>query len=171
MDLLSGYLLFGVRRLSRTPVFVCAVIVSTCAQPSGPDPVEGEIPTERLASEWTSGFEEADRRVIHNPIEWAIVWAKIYENRSPKPPLPSINFSKEQVIVAALGSQPSSGYSISITGATRTVGSITVRVERRSPGSGCGGLTVITHPVDVVKMPRTVGPVVFEETAIVRNCG
>ena len=171
MDLLSGYLLFGVRLLSRASLIVCAAILLACAQPNGPDPVEEEIPIERLASEWSSGFEEAARRVIHNPIEWAIVWAQIYENGSSKPPLPWVNFSKEQVVVAALGRRPSSGYVISVTAASRTGGSTTVRLESRSPGPGCGVLTVITEPVDVVKMPRTVGSVVFEETPRVRSCG
>lgn len=147
------------------------MILSACDQPNGPDPVEGEIPIERLASEWNSGFEEPARRVIRSTIEWGIVWAQIYENRSPKPPLPAIDFSKDQVVVAALGSRPSSGYVISIAGASRAGDAITVRVESRSPGPGCGVLTVMTYPVDVAKMPRTAGPVTFEETPIVKNCG
>lgn len=166
-----GDWLFGARRLSRAPVFMCAVIVSACAQPTGPDSVQGEIPVQPIVSEFYSGFDESERRVIRDAFTWAVVWARIYENRSSKPPLPAIDFSKEQVIVAALGARPSSGFSIRITGASGSGNAINVRFESQSPGPGCGGLTVITHPVTAAKMPRTVGSIVFEETKLVRNCG
>jgi len=169
--LVIGYWLLGTRHLSRATALACAVIVSACAQPTGPDSVQGEIPVQLIASEDNSAFEEADRRVIRDAIAWAIVWERIYENGSSKPPLPVIDFSKEQVVVAALGARPSSGYSLRITGASGSGNAIKVRFESQSPGPGCGVLTTITHPVTVAKMGRTVGSVAFEETPIVRNCG
>ena len=90
--------------------------------------------------------------------------------RRSKPPLPAIDFSKEQVIVAALGARPSSGYSIRITGASGSGNAISVRLESESPGPGCVVLTVMTYPVTVAKMGRTTGSAVFEETKIVKNC-
>ena len=157
--------------LSRATVFVCAVTLSACAQPNGPDSGSEEISVQPIASESNSGFEESDRRVIRDTIEWASVWARIYEPFSLKPPLPAIDFSKEQVVVAALGSRPTSGYVIRITGASGNGNAIKVRLESQSPGSGCVLLTVITHPVAVAKLPRTVGSVAFEETPTVRDCG
>ena len=146
--------LFRTRNLSRASVFVCAVLLSAS-----------------IVSENNSGFDESERRVIRDAIAWAGVWAQIYENGSSKPPLPGIDFSKEQVVVAALGTRPSSGHSIRITGASGSGNAIKVKLESESPGSGCVVLTVITHPVTVAKMGRTVGSVVFEETPIVKNCG
>lgn len=155
----------------RVMALVCVVILSACTQPNGPDPAGPDLPVAPIASESNSGLEDPERRVIRDNIEWAVVWARIYEKRSPKPPLPAIDFSKEQVVLAALGRRPSSGYVIRITGASGTGNAITVKFESQSPGTGCGVLTVETHPVDVVKMGRTVGSVDFEETAIVKNCG
>ena len=158
------------RRLARVTVLMCAVMLSACNQPNGVDLGE-EIPVAPIVAESNSAFEEADRRVIRDTIEWAVVWARIYETRSPKPPLPAIDFSREQVVIAALGKRPSSGYVVRITGASGTSNAIKVRFESQSPGTGCAVLPVMTHPVDVVKMPRTVGSVVFEETPRVRSCG
>ena len=163
--------LFGARRLSRAPVLVCVVIVSACAQPTGPDSVQGEIPVQLIVSESYSGFDEPERLVVRDALAWAFVWTRIYENVSAQPPLPAIDFSKEQVIVAATGARPSSGYSIRITGASGSGNAITVRLESQSPGPGCGVLTVVTHPVTVAKMGRTVESVVFEETPTVKTCG
>jgi hypothetical protein len=153
----------------RAWVLVCAVIVSACGQPTGPDG-QGEIPVQQIVSESNSGFDEPERRVIRDAIAWAIAWARIYENKSSTPLLPQIDFTHEQVVVVALGPRPSTGFSIHITGVSGSGNSIKVSFESQSPGPGCGVLTVMTQPVTVVKMGRTVGSVAFEETAIVRDC-
>ena len=164
-------MLFVVRHLARASVLACGVIVTACAQPNEPDSVEGEIAVERLAFEIYSGFEEADRRVIRNAIEWAMVWTSLNKSHDPQPPRPVINFSTEQIVVAALGARPSTGYSVRVTGASGTGNGVTVRLETQSPGPGCGVLTTVTYPVEISKMPRTAEPVSFEETRVVKNCG
>ena len=164
------YWLFQRRNLSRATALVCALTLSACAQPNGPDAIEGEIAVKRLAYEDFTDFDNADRRVIRTNLEWANVWARLNQFHDPKPALPAIDFSKEQIVFAALGTRPSTGYSIAVTGALGTGDGATVKIENRSPGSGCGGLTVITHPVEVSKMSRT-GPVVFEEIKILKTCG
>ena len=161
--------------MSRASVLVCAAILAACSQPNGPDPLDGEIAVERLhtepyAFEFNSGLAQSERLLIRSTAAWANVWARIYEKRSPKPPLPTIDFSSEQIVVAALGARPTGGYSILVTGASRLSGVITVRVESRSPGEGCGTTTAVTEPVDVARIPRSSGPVLFEETAVVRSC-
>ena len=158
------------RYLPSAMALMCAVFLSACDQPNGPDSTEGEIPVHLIASESFSGFEEPERRVIRDVNAWSAVWGRIYENPSSRPSLPGIDFSKEQVIVASLGARPSSGYSIRITGASGSGNAITVRLESQSPGSGCGVLTVVTYPVTVAKMGRTTGSATFEETKIVKNC-
>lgn len=161
----------GIRQLSRGTALACAVILAACNQPNGPDSDQEEIPVQSIVTEQNSGFVESDRRVIRDAIAWATVWARIYEKASSKPSLPAIDFSKEQVLVAALGSRPSTGYSIRITEASGSGNAIKVKFETQSPGPGCVVLTSITHPVTVAKMGRTVGSAVFEENATVRNCG
>ena len=171
-----GYWLFGTRRLLRATVLVCAVILAACAQPNEPEPVATEIAVERLRAEpysfeFYSGLRAPDRQVIRDVAAWGKVWASIYDNSAFKPPLPDIDFTKDMIVVVALGERSSGGYGILVTGASRANDVISVRIETQSPGSDCGVTLALTHPVDVAKIPRSSAYGQFEETAKIINCG
>jgi hypothetical protein len=86
------------------------------------------------------------------------------------PALPEIDFTKEMVLVAAIGSRPSSGYEVVFTGATEAGDVVTVDVESRIPGPTCVLLPVITAPLDLARIPRRNGAIVFRSTPKVVNC-
>jgi hypothetical protein len=157
----------------RALVIGATLMLASCAGPTDPGPEDLAI--QRLSPdsgsfEYFSGFDASGHRVIRTVLEWSDVWGQIYKNAGTKPPLPTIDFSTEQVVLVALGTRPSSGYAIRLTGASRTGNGVVVRTETESPGAGCGGLTVLTQPIDVARMPRTSGSVDFEETSMVRIC-
>jgi len=161
--------------VSRATLFACALTLSACAQPNAPEPAGTELPVLRLQTEpysleFNSGLRKPERLAIRDVAGWGKVWAEIYEHRGSKPPLPAIDFTKEIVIVAALGERPTGGYSILVTGASRAGNVITVRVESQSPGPGCGVLLSTSEPVDVARIPLSVAHVEFDETAFVRSC-
>jgi len=169
------YWLLGMRKCLRASVVALATAAIACAQPNAPDPAATEIPIQRLraepyAFEFFSGLDESERLLIRNTAAWADVWSRIYARRGEKPALPTVDFAAETIVVVALGQRPSSGYSIIVKNASRAGGVTTVGVESLSPGPGCGGLTVLTHPVDIARIPRLAGFVQFEETAVVRDC-
>ncbi len=151
---------------------IVAVSAAACAQSNGPDGISTEVAIERLRSEpyaleTFSGFNKPEQLVIRDVPAWGAVWAKIYDKRSPTPPLPALDFTKYMIVVAALGDRPSTGYDVLVAGASRTGEIITVRVQR---AGACGAvLTVLTQPVDVAIIPRSVGSVEFEETDVT-NC-
>lgn len=162
-------------KIIRALAIASGVVFSACAQPNGPDPVETEIPIERLRSEafsfsTFSGFHEPERLLMRDASAWSRAWLTIHDRMQPQPPLPDIDFAKDIVVLVALGDRPSTGYHVIVKRASRLGEGITVSIESSSPGPGCGGLTVLTQPVDVAKMPRAVGPVVFVETKVVRDC-
>lgn len=84
------------------------------------------------------------------------------------PPALEIDFSKEMVVVAAMGERPTSGYWIYIDGACEVDGRVEVFVSsvEGSACSGVGQFTVLTYPADGVRLPRTDLPVVFRETRV-----
>src|SRR5262245_26001951 len=101
----------------------CAFVLAGCASPNTPDE-SGDVAIQRLSAsngsfESFNGLDTAESRVIRSTAEWASVWARIYQNRSPQPALPNIDFLNEQVVVVSLGTRPSSGYSIRIAGVSR----------------------------------------------------
>ena len=107
------------------------------------------------------------RQVIKTREEFNDLWKR---RLAPVPPgkwvpsIPEVDFSKEMVVVAAMGERPSSGYGIMIDGACECDGQVEVYVS--SNENACGGavLAVVTAPADAVRLPQTDFPVVFRET-------
>jgi hypothetical protein len=73
------------------------------------------------------------------------------------------------VVIAAMGSQPSSGYSATIESAAERGDAVSIGVLATSPGRGCAGATVITNPVAVVRLTRH-GTVTFVERKQTKDC-
>jgi hypothetical protein len=110
--------------------------------------------------------------IVGDQLTWRGVWSEMYQRVSEVPPLPEIDFSKEEVLVAALGERGSGGYSIVFQGASANdSGGVDVVVQSGSPGKGCAALTVLTQPVDIARIPRVTGAIHFVERTNVSNCG
>ncbi len=128
------------------------------------------ITLRRLSSSPFSGYSEPKRLVVRDSATWADVWEQMWKRQSPGPDLPAIDFGSEMVLVAALGESPSSGYGIVIDSAHATVDQLNVSVRIVSPGTGCGVLTMVTQPVDVVSVSRLDLPVQFVEHRETQKC-
>jgi hypothetical protein len=143
------------------------------AQSSGP---AGEpLTVTRLASEpypFTSfsGLTDSARVVVRDARAWEAIWGEIWRHHIRLPELPAIDFQREMVVVAALGSRRSGGYGILVDGATRTAEGAEVSILKQSPGARCGTTGGITAPVDIARLPRVEGTVRFRERSEVREC-
>ncbi len=98
------------------------------------------------------------------------MWKQIYSLRWPLPPLPKIDFSKEMVVVVALGGRPTGGYGIVVDGAYERDERLEISVSSHSPRKSCFLTQGITEPVDIVRLPKTERSVVFRETEVVHEC-
>jgi hypothetical protein len=167
------------RQITRHWLFVMGYLLLgvSCAQPNAPDDLTAEVSIERLRSEpysfdFYSGIDSPERTVIRNVAEWGSAWTRIHATRSPKPPLPPIDFTTRSVILVGMGKRPTGGFGILLTGASRTSNVVTVRYETTSPGKGCGVTLAETAPIDLAIITIKSGDFVqFEETAVVKNCG
>jgi len=124
-------------------------------------------PTSFIAN---SGYDQPLTLAIHDRVTWERTWNDINRRINPVPLLPEVDFAKEMVLVAAIGSRPSSGFEVVFTGATEAGDVVTVDVESRSPGPTCVTLTVVTAPVDLARITRRNGAIVFRTTQKVVNC-
>lgn len=119
-----------------------------------------------------TGFpsEKGFREVIRNREEFIDFWKRLHGRVPPGGfviPLPEIDFSKEMIVVAAMGQRPSSGYSILIDGACEVDGQVEVFVSSVEELScGIGVFPSMTAPADAVRLPRSDLPVVFRETQL-----
>ena len=119
----------------------------------------------------TLGFpsDNALRLVIKNRDEFSNFWKRFTAQVPPGqwvPPLPEIDFSKEMVVVAAMGRRPTSGYWTIIDGACEVDGQVEVFVSNVEGATCAGNFPVETYPADAVRLPQTDLPIVFRETQV-----
>jgi hypothetical protein len=112
------------------------------------------------------------RLVVRDRDTWVQVWNRI-NLPSKSPPLPEIDFTREMLVVAAMGWRPSSGYRIVMDKAYLYESyprlEVVVRSIDNTKCPGLGHFTTITSPIDIVRLARTDHPVVLREE-VVSDC-
>lgn len=145
-----------------------------CSSPSSPGV---DVPVIRLRSEpysfaFTSGLHESVRLVVRDSETWRSIWNQLYDRRSTVPALPDIDFSKEMIVVAALGERGSGGYSVVFGSASENgAGGIDVVVRSISPGRYCALPALLTQPVDLARISNKYASIRFIERNEVVQCG
>ena len=123
---------------------------------------------------WVHSFktDKPFRLVIKSRDEFGEFWKRLLAPIPPgqwTPALPEIDFTKEMIVVSAMGAKPSSGYWTIIDGACEVDGQIEVFITNVD-GMSCGAtLAVVTYPADAVRIPRSDLPVAFRETQLSCN--
>ncbi|HWH53346.1 MAG TPA: protease complex subunit PrcB family protein [Gemmatimonadaceae bacterium] len=133
------------------------------------------VPVDRLrdgdhAYTTYSGIADSTSVVVRDSATWRQLWTELTRPFVPPPPLPTIDFAREMIVVAALGSRPTAGYDIVIEGAARDSTGLEVAVRRTSPGAGCPVLAVVTQPVDLARVPTLAVVTRFRERTVVTPC-
>jgi hypothetical protein len=114
------------------------------------------------------GFKTVERTVIRSEAGWREAWAKLCE--SPPAAAPAVDFSRDMLLVAALGQRPTGGYAVQIASANVAGGVLRVEVVETRPGIGCMTTQALTYPVAVARVPRHDGEVEFVERVDVHTC-
>ena len=143
---------------------------SVCGKPVAISQLDPKLPGRRTSFRLNGGISERMRSVIRDRNEFDQLWKQLNALGSYKPPLPEVDFSREMIIVAAMGQQPTSGYEIIIDSVCEIDHHLEVRV-RSTSFLKCGGqFTTLTAPVDIVRLPKTDLSVVFRETEVTSDC-
>jgi protease stability complex PrcB-like protein len=161
------------------PIALAACIGAFIPSPAAAQSKSGDrsesVPIDRLrdgdhAYTTYSGIANSTSVVVRDSAAWRHLWAELTRPFVPPPPLPPIDFAREMVVVAALGSRPTAGYDIVIEGAARDSAGLEVAVRRTSPGAGCPVLAVVTQPVDLARVPTLAVDTRFRERTVVTPC-
>jgi hypothetical protein len=118
-----------------------------------------------------AGVHDPMRTVIRDSVAWRELWERINRPFMPQPALPAIDFAREMIVVAALGSRPNGGYDVVIQGAEQDSAGIEISVRVAAPASGCPTAAVVTQPIDLARVPVSDQPVRFREQNVVVACG
>lgn len=148
---------------------------AACSSTLGPGAPRELLPITRFAptnSDFSSfsGIRTPRHAVVRDSTTWRTTWQQINQPFFPQPPLPTVDFNREMVLLAAMGTEPSGGYELLIESATRDTTGIDVQLRRVSPGAGCPVSAVLTQPLDLVRVPFSDQPVRFSERAETTSC-
>ncbi len=174
----------GNERLRRDRLRAFGIAIAAAAAISACGSGDGTAPEIR-AGEWSEAPADpslrvlatdpafgpgAMRQVVRSGEDWSRIWDEWQAGRYPPAPLPDVDFADEMVLVAAMGSRPSSGYGIMIDSLQDLGSELVAHVRTLSPASGCVVLTVITRPAVAVAAPASDVPVRFAEHPYVHRC-
>ena len=123
-----------------------------------------------VKQETWSGAASA-RYVVRDAAAWANVWSQMICGHGGEPPSASvIDFSKETLIVVAMGSRPTTGYRIDVDDAQLEDGTVRISVTEHAPGDGCAVGAALTSPETVVAVPRFDGDPTFVKHTVFDDC-
>ncbi len=129
------------------------------------------LPLTRIENSNWGGFDTTATLVIRDAVAWSAFWQRMWGAVNEPPPLPEVDFATDMIVAFASGVQPTLGYDVVLTGAGEDRKGVWIQVLERSPGSECVEGQMVTHPIDVARVPRRPDPVSFIVTPGVVHCG
>ena len=112
---------------------------------------QGGTPPRTLDAGDRSQIMSAREAVARSTEEWEALWRTHLPARQPA----VVDFSKEMVIAVFLGSRPTAGYGVAIVGAAAEGNVLRVRYRVTSPPVDAITAQVITHPYQIVAIPKS----------------
>ena len=92
-------------------------------------------------------------RAVDLATNWQDVWAVIHANQADPPPVPTVDFARETVLVVLLGDRPTGGYAVEVTAVRRVAGGFEADVAVTAPGPEDMVTQAFTSPWTAVAIP------------------
>jgi hypothetical protein len=150
-----------------------------CSTPPGPPLPSARLQTppkpQNIAIVFESrgsfeGFEKPSELVIATDSAWRSLWDLFTQFRTPRPPLPQIDFQKDVLIAAGLGQRSSACCTIAIDTVLQFADSLQALVRESYPEGLCASGAVLTRPTVIVRTAKSRGPVRFVHRRIPTPC-
>gem|GEM_PF-5755468 len=154
----------------KSTVFLLVVLLSACRE-SPTAPTELTLRPTTLLKAGSSGVTAPRVERITTRARLVEVWNEIHSRIvGPNPvPTPFVDFSKDEVVLAARGYTPVSCYSVEIESVT-TSDILKIHVVNTDPGYHCNCGAAVGYPVHLVAIPKTSGAAVIMTSAATHDC-
>jgi hypothetical protein len=141
---------------------------SRAAAPPPPAQALPLLPMARLYSDNGGGIQDSVRIVVRDQPTLEQVWKQATSGQSSPPPLPAVDFSKEMVLVVGAGRKTPEDQIHVDSVAVRKVAGASGKTEEAMAAivrtlEGCRRFRADAYPVEIVRVRRFTGPVLFEE--------
>jgi len=100
-----------------------------------------------------SGIREVKQEVVKSADAWEKLWKQHSTGSSDK--IPAVDFSKEMVVVATLGTKRTGGYTIEIEGVEAKGKTLNISVKKTSPPPDAMTIQALTAPFHFVAVPKS----------------
>jgi len=131
-----------------------STLVAVGESARGQDETGPPLPFETVLTEARSGLAEPRREVIRSEEAWRELWARVFSGVTPTPPRPTIDFSREMLIVVALGERRSGGFGIAVQRVSPRADGLEIEVLESCPAPGAMVSMGLTQPLEVVRLEK-----------------
>ena len=145
-------------------IILPALLVASCGDSITAPPSTQAFETIRQES--YSAILTPRNEVIRDQQTWQSLWPAIWGS-SPAPPPPAVDFSRESVVLAAMGETPDACFRTHIVQIAADSSRALIQVEHRRPPPSCVCPAVIGHPVHVVRTERLPAATQFSSRQVV----
>jgi hypothetical protein len=110
-----------------------------------------------VARDTMSQVDEPKQVVARTAAEWAALWRQ----HAGESPAPNVDLGTRTIVAIFLGTRPSAGYAVDITGTQESKGVLTVSWRERRPDPGDITAQVLTTPMAIASLPKFAGEIRF----------
>lgn len=101
-----------------------------------------------------SGIHEPRQEVVKSADAWEKLW-KQHNTAGASDKIPAVDFSKEMVVVATMGTKRTGGYSIEIVDVDANDKTLKISVKKTSPPPDAMTIQALTAPFHFVAVPKS----------------
>ena len=112
------------------------------------------LPIRSLKKGAFSGIREVKQEVVKSADAWEKLW-KQHAAAGESDKIPAVDFSKEMVVVATMGTKRTGGYTIEIEGVEAKGKTLNISVKKTSPPPDAMTIQALTAPFHFVAVPKS----------------
>lgn len=129
-----------------------------------------EISFATIKSSENGGFENKTTQVISSKDEFEKVWKQAWVRFSDAPEIPTIDFSKKQVLLIAIGAKNNGGFGLEIDKIVANKTNLTVNYIETKAGENCMTTQAIVFPFELIEIEKTSKKIVFSSSEKINDC-
>jgi len=146
--------------LGKRALMLCGLtLVAACPRRAAMDTLAPIVSTARIYYDDGPAFRDSVRMVVRDVTTWQTVWAQATSTQSAPPPLPTVDFGREMVVLVG-GGHMTPGDQIHVDSAG-TRGGFFVAVVRTTVQ--CRPFPADAYPLEVVRVKRSDRAATFVE--------
>jgi len=112
--------------------------------------LQASLPMHPIEHGLNSDIDARRQVAVRTAGEWSTLWAQHAGER----PKPAVDFSKDMLVAVFMGSRPTAGFTVDITGVREEGATLVVSYRETRPSPDSVAAQVLTSPFHIVAVPR-----------------